>query len=334
MLLSWSILHRLGPATGAWMVRVSLGMVLILALATISRADTPLKPTGSAETEVSIWVPEGALPEPASLLITADYLPVENLPPGITAPPGTVGSPITFGIWQGDSQIYTYFNPSLVINIQYNEEDVPPEVLDKEQSLHLFMYHPGLQTWIKLCTNVQIDENVLSAALARVVPAEEQGSVLLAIAPDNSPPLTQEVSGDGVTEITPANSDLRFQVQSGSTPDGTHFVMTVLPQAPVADSLQLLSDPVDIKACHVDHTNPTQETVEMTTFFFKPPRVIFSFDADTLSRAGRTTNLTVAGQFDNQNWIDLEAFGSRVVRERRGVAVDTPLLGTFSLATR
>lgn len=334
MLLSWFTLHRLKPAASAWIVKIGLGIALVLALSTISRADTPLKPIGSAETEISIWVPEGALSEPETLLVTADYLPEENLPSGITAPPGTVGSPITFGIWQGEGQIYTYFDPSLVINIHYNQDDVPPDVLDQEQSLHLFMYNPSLETWVKLCTNVQIDENVLSAALTRVVPVEDQGSVLLAIAPDSSAPLTQEVISSGLTEITPANSDLRFQVQSASVPDGTHFVMTVVPQAPATGSLQLLSDPVDIKACHVDHTNPTQKTVEMTSFFFKPPQVAISFDADTLSRAGRTTNLTVAGQFDNQNWIDLEAFGSRLVRERRAVAVDTPVLGAFSLATR
>ncbi|MCB0165198.1 MAG: hypothetical protein KDI79_13285 [Anaerolineae bacterium] len=334
MLRFWSTLHRYGTATGVWLVRAGLGMALVLTWSAISRADTPLKPSGSAETAVSVWVPEGALSEPASLLVTADYLSEDNLPAGITAPPGTVGSPITFGIWQGESQIYTNFNPSLVINIQYNEEDVPADVLAEEQSLHLFMYQPTLQTWVKLCTSVQIDENLLSAALARVVPAEDQGSVLLAIAPDRSAPLTQTVDSSGLTEITSPDSDLRFQVQSASVPDGTHFVMTVLPSSAAAGSLQLLSNPVDIKACHVDHTNPTQNTVEMTSFFFKPPQVAFSFNAATLSRAGRTTNLTVAGMFDNQNWIDLEAFGSRLVRERRMVAVDTPVLGAFSLATR
>ncbi|MCB0191745.1 MAG: hypothetical protein KDJ65_07365 [Anaerolineae bacterium] len=316
------------------MVRAGLALMLFLALSTISRADTPLKPSGSAETEVSVWVPEGALLEPEKLLVTADYLPQENLPVGITLPAGTVGSPITFGIWQGESQVYTNFNPSLVINIRYNEEDVPLDVLDVEQSLHLFMYHPDLQTWVKLCTNAQIDENLISAALARVVPAEEHGSVLLAIAPDFSSSLTQDVIGDGLTEITPPNSDLHFQVQSASVPEGTHFVMTVLPSSPATGPLQILSNPVDIKACYVNHDNPTQQTVEMTTFFFEPPQVTFSFDADTLSRAGRTTNLTVAGLFNNQDWIDLEAFGSRIVRERRGVAVETPVLGTFSLATR
>lgn len=68
--------------------------------------------------------------------------------------------------------------------------------------------------------------------------------------------------------------------------------------------------------------------------FFKQPRIGFGFEADTLSRAGRTTNLTIAGLFGNQNWIDLEAFGCRVMRERREVAVDTPGLGTFGLAVR
>lgn len=327
-------LYRFRLATGTWLVPVGLGLMLVLALASTSRADTPLKPTGSAETDISIWVPEGALPEPASLLVTADYLPEDNLPPGITLPPGTVGSAITFGIWQGESQIYTNFNPSIVLNIHYSDEAVPTDVLAEEQSLHLFMYQPGLKAWVKFCTNVQIDENVLSAALTRVIPAQENGSVLLAIAPDRSPPLEQNIIGNGLTELVPANSNLTFQVQSASVPEGTHFVMTVLPSSSVAGSLRLLSDPVDIKACHVDHTNPTQKTEEMTSFFFKQPQVGFSFNADTLSRAGRTTNLTVAGQFNNQDWIDLEAFGSRLVRERRGIAVDTPVLGTFSLATR
>lgn len=334
MLLFWSTLHQLRLATGTKMTRVILGFILFLALPAISHADTPLKSTGSAESEVSVWVPEGALPEPETLLVTADYLSADELPPSITLPPGTVGSPITFGIWQGDSQIYTTFDPPVILNIQYNDDAVPSEVVDNEQSLHLFMYHPSLQTWVKLCTNVQIDENLISAALARAVPSEAQGSMLLAIAPDNSPPLAQNINVDGYTELVPTDSDLRFQVQSSSVPDGTHFVITVLPQLADAASLQLLSTPFDIKACTVDHSNPTQNTVELTSFFFKQPRVGFDFDADTLSQAGRTTNLTVAGLFNNQTWIDLEAFGSRVMRERRAVAVDTPVLGTFSLATR
>ena len=336
MLNSSFILPQFRPVTGSWLVRVGVGVTLFFALSVVSsHADSLLKPSGSAENEVSVWAVEGAIPAPDSTLITADYLLAEDLPPGITLPVGTVGSPITFGVWQGDSQIYTNFDPSIVVNIKYNDADVPADVLSEEQSLHLYMYHPGLQSWVKLCTNVQINENVVSAALANVVPFEEKGSTLLAIAPDSSPLPNQEVNPNGLTELEPANSDLRFQVQPDSVPMGTHFVITVLPTPSVAgDSLQLLSKPVDIKGCLVDHANPTQNTTELTGFFFKQPRVGFNFNADTLSEAGRTTNLTVASLFNNQSWIDLEAFGARLARERREVSVDTPVLGTFSLAAR
>ena len=334
MQLFWFSRRGLGLTTGLWMIRVSLGVTLFLLLAIDSLADSPLKPTGSAENEVSVWAPLGSIAEPESTLITADYLLAADLPAGISLPPGTVGNPITFGVWQGESQIYTNFDPSIIVNIRYEDADVPTDVLSEEQSLHLHMYHPGYQTWVKLCTNVQINENVVSAALASVVPFEEQGSMLLAIAPDGSPLPDQDINQDGLTELEPANSDLSFQVQPESMPEGTHFVMTVLPPPAATDSLELLPNPVDIKACLVDHSNPTQSTEQLTGFIFKQPRVGFRFDADTLSQAGRTTNLTVAGQFNNQDWIDLEAFGSRLTRERREVAVDTPVLGTFSLAIR
>lgn len=317
-----------------WIIRVALGITLLFLLPLSSRADTPLKPVGSAETEVSIWAPTGSISEPESALITADYLLADELPAGITLPPGAVGNPISFGVWQGDSKIFTSFAPPIVINIKYNDADVPESVRSKEQSLHLYMYHPALQTWVKLCSNVQIDENVVSAALANAVPFEDAGGVLLAIAPDGSPLPDQEINGIGLTELRPADGDFWLQVQPDSVPRGTHFVITLLPQLPAGGSLQLLSTPADIKACQVDHANPTHNTTELTGFFFKQPRVGFEFDADTLSMAGRTTNLTIASHFDNQRWIDLEAFGSRLIRERRDVAVDTPVLGTFSLAIR
>lgn len=316
------------------MIRIGLGVALLFFLPLSSRADAPLKPTGSAEDEVTVWAPTGSIPEPESALVTADFLLPDELPAGITLPPGTVGDPILFGVWQGESKIYTDFAPPIVVNIRYNDADVPDSVRSEEQSLHLYMYHPAFQTWVKLCTNVQIDENVVSAAMASVVPFEEEGSVLLAIAPDGSPLPNQEINSTGTTEFELANSNLRLQVQSDSVPAGTHFVITVLPQLPAGASLQFLSTPADIKACRVDHTNPTQNTTELTGFFFKQPRIGFKFDADTLSLAGRTTNLTIAGLYNNQRWIDLEAFGSRLTRERREVAVDTPVLGAFSLAIR
>jgi hypothetical protein len=329
--LSW---HRSGRMTVAWIAKFSLGVVLFLLISGASRADSLLKPTGTAENNVSVWAVDDAIPEQETALITADYLLAKDLPSGVVLPAGAVGAPITFGVWQGDSHIYTNFDPSIVVNIKYDDRDVPADVQSEEQSLHVYMYHPAFRGWVKLCSSVQIDENVISAALARVVPFEAEGGVLLAIAPDNLPLPNQDTDSSGVTELEPPNTDLRLQIQSNSIPDGTHFVITALPRPTATNSLQFLSDPVDIKACQVDHTNPTQNTVELTSFFFKQPRIGFKFNADTLSKAGRTTNLTVASLFDNQTWIDLEAFGSRLIRERREVAVDTPVLGVFDLAAR
>lgn len=313
---------------------LQLGLALVLTLffaSTPSLAQSPLKPTGTAETDIVVWVPEGAV-DP-SVLVTADYIAERHLPEGITYPPGSVGQAFTFGLWQGDSEIYRKFDPNIVIDAKYADDDVFPELKPDEQNLHLHMYNPITQSWVKLCSDVDVHENVVSAALASAVPLEEKGSSLMIIAADSTPDLDQNIDAQGETEITTETSNLRFQVQPDTVSVGTHFVISVLPGVSETGLVRPLSQPVDIKACQVDHNDPQRKTRELTGFFFKQPEVGFRYDSDILSRAGSPTNLTVASLFGD-NWIDLEELGARVVRDRNIVAVDTATLGTFSLAIR
>ena len=153
-----------------------------------------LKPQGTAEGNITIWFPENSVNVP--VLATADYVPAEALPEGITYPPDIDGQAFTFGLWGGEGATLPQFEPSIVINVSYQDSDFALAASgdEDEEKLQLFMYNPGAQSWLKLCSSVNIYENVVSAALAQPTPFEEKGSSLLAIAIDPTPPLEQAVN--------------------------------------------------------------------------------------------------------------------------------------------
>jgi hypothetical protein len=295
----------------------------------ITRGDGLIKPTGSAESNVTLWFPEGAVT--TEVLATADYIPEEMLPANIGYPPDAVGLAITFGLWADGGVTLPQFSPSIVINVRYQESDVPPLLAEKEEQLYLHMYNPATQSWIKLCSSVNIYENVVSAALALPTPYEENGGSLLAVAVDDTPPLEQVVDAQGATRITVNGSNLGFQVLPEAIEVGSNFELTTLPNVLDSPTAKLLSRPVDIKLCRIDHTIPFQNSFQLTGFT-KPLKVEFKYDPDTLSRAGSKSNLTLVYLQDGE-WIDIEATGSRVMRGDNALTVDTASLSTFSLAS-
>ncbi len=323
-------------------LRIIIGVAVILllnpGLSAANGGTVELKPTeklrkpqGTGESDITIWFPENSVNVP--VLATADYLPEENLPEGISYPPEIVGQALTFGLWGGEGSTLNQFDPSIVINVSYQDSDLPLSASDEdEEKLQLFMYNPGTQSWHKLCSSVNIYENVVSAALAQATPFEENGSSLLAVAIDPTPPLDQVVNDQGTTTITLSGSDLGFQVLVDTVEVGSHFAVTVLPSVPDSGSVKLLSQPVDIKGCRIDHNLPFQNNRQLT-MYNKPLQVGFNYDPDTLSRAGGAANLTIVNLQDF-NWIDTEEIGSRVERDNGTIAVHTSNLGVFSMAVR
>lgn len=298
----------------------------------IQPSETLVKPIGTAETDISIWLPEGSVTE--EFLPRADYIAEQNLPAGISYPPYTVGRAFTFGLWAGDNRTLNRFAPSIVINKRYEDSDMdilPPD-RPAEERLHLVMYDPFTQSWLKLCSSVDIHENVVSAALSSPTLLEEKSSSLMALALDNMPPLEQAVDAQGNTSISLKGSNLGFQVLVDTVEVGSHFAITILPNISDSGGVTLFSSPIDIKGCQMDHANPSQKNRELTVYL-KPLKVGFNYDADTLSRAGGKSNLTIV---NNQKsiWIDEEALGSRVVRDDDIITVDTLNLGTFGVAAR
>ena len=294
-------------------------------------AEDPLKPMGTAEDQITLWLPDGSIEE-ESPLATANYIAEIDLPAGITYPPDTVGQAFTFGIWRGDSTTQRQFVPSIVINIEYQDEEVPPAARSDEQLLHLHMYDPAAEAWIKLCGSVDVHENVVSAALSLAVPYQENDeSSLLALAIDHTPPLEQVLEGRGTT-ITIRGSTLKLQVPSQAVRDGAHFAITPLSRTTAGGLIQILSRPADIKLCWADPDIPTQKNRQLTDFPISL-QVGFNYDADTLSRAGGRANLTI-GNLQNRRWIDVEEIGSRITRESETITADMNHLGTFGLAVR
>ncbi|MFN8456998.1 MAG: hypothetical protein U0401_20425 [Anaerolineae bacterium] len=307
-----------------------ISMLLLLFKPGLSAADDLLKPEGSAATDISVWVPTGSATLPA--LMTADYLAPDKLPPNVKLPNGMVGDAFTFGIWEDQGVTQREFNPSIVINVKYRDEDVPEAIRPDEQRLHLQIYDSATRSWIKLCSSVNVHTNVVSAPLVTAIPFEGEGSSLLAIAVDPLPPPDQTVDGQGTTTLSFKRSNLRFQIPDDSVEQNAYFVITLLPNVTRSGSIKLLSRPVDIKACWSSPVKPDQDSRQLTGFV-KQLQVGFDYDADTLARAGSKASLTV-GNFQNGQWVDSEALGAKVVRGNGTVSVETGNLGSFGLATR
>ncbi|MBI1878287.1 MAG: hypothetical protein HYR94_08695 [Chloroflexi bacterium] len=277
---------------------------------------------------MTLWFPEGSVN--TDVLATADYLAQKDLPAGISFPPNVVGLVITFGLWTNGVTLQQ-FTPSIVVNVRYQDSDVPPALSAQEEQLYLYMYNPATQSWMKLCSSVNIYENVVSAALSFPTPYEENGGSLLAIAANNTPPLEQGVDGQGMTNISVTGSPLSFQVLPEAIEAGSNFEITALPNVLDNRTVKLLSKPVDLKLCRIDHTLPFQNSFQLTGFA-KPLKVEFEYDPDTLSRVGGKANLILV-YLQGQQWVDVEASGSIVVRGDEAISFETDKLGTFGLAS-
>jgi hypothetical protein len=307
-----------------------------------SEAEPPPQPPDQVDTnqgrdgvydpqEPDIWFdfPPEAVPVPIE---TRAYRTA--LPAGVPLPAnGTVGAPFYFGAWiRGEGGTVSEFHQPIVIHVRHRQSDLPHlSAPVPEDRLGLRMYDPGALSWIKLCSQVDPDANVVSGALLAPTPLEGGGNALFAVVPDTMPPLEQVVDDQGNTTLFIPESNFKLGVLAGTVEVGTHFEITLLPEVPGSDLFKLLPTPVDIKACQSDNTRDCK--VRQLTQFPKPMQVTFEVDADTLSRAGGRANLTILSLQDRQ-WVDLEEFGYRVTRDTTTLAVDTGDLGTFSMAVR
>ena len=175
-----------------------VGLFITVLLTPINtHADSAEKVSGSGETNITVWLPTGSAPEDS--IITADYIAEKDLPSRVKYPDGTVGQAFTFGVWDGDGKSLPEISPSLVIRAKYEDDDIPTSVRDKEETLHLHMYNPVTKAWQKLCSSVDIHENVVYAALSFPTPFDRDGSSIMAIATDSTPPLNQAVDDEGNT---------------------------------------------------------------------------------------------------------------------------------------
>lgn len=201
----------------------------------------------------------------------------------------------------------------------------------QEDRLRLAMYDPATQSWVKLCSRVDRHANKVSAALLMPTPVEEGGNALFAVILDDTPVLEQKIDEQGNTRLFIPGSNISLGVLAGTVEVGTHFEVTLLPEAPDSDLYRLFPTPVDIKACQADYSSVSR--IRHITQFPKPMTVTFDVDANTLSRAGGRANLTIVG-LQGCQWVDLEEFGYSVIRGDTGVAVDTGELGAFAMAAR
>ena len=309
---------------------VAASTMLMLASPAITTAESAVKVTGTGEANISVWLPTGSVPEDST--ITADYIAEKDLPSRVKYPDGTVGQAFTFGIWEGDGKSLAGFSPSIVIRAKYDDDDIPNAVKEDEETLHLHMYNPATKAWHKLCSSVDIHENVVYAAMSFPTPFDKDGSSILAIATDSTPPLDQEIDAQGTTTITIDKSDLVIEVDSFVIEDGTHFAVTLLPKVSDSGDIKLVANPVDVKACQVTDDNPAQDNREVTKFS-KPVTAGFEVNSAVESRAGGIEKLTLTSLNDDE-WVDIEEVGTRVSRDDDAITTDTRNLGVIGLAAR
>lgn len=314
--------------TAIFFVLATLALLLLDPAAT--QAQDPVKPVGSGEDTITLWFPVDSVD--SFITVTADFILEDDLPKGIKYPPHTVGQAFTMGVWQGEGTTVDRFSPSAVINVEYSDSNIIEMDREQEDKLQLFMYEPATKSWNRLCSSVDIYQNVVSAALAYPTPFEKNGSSLFAIALDQTPELDQTVDVNGTTTLTLQGTDLRLKITRDELPPSSHFAVTMLPRSAGGRSVKLFSRPVDVKACRIDYNDPTRGNRQINTFF-RLPEVGFDYDADTLSRAGGRQNLTIAN-LQNEKWVDVEEFGSRVQRGSDTISVPSWLLGTFGLTVR
>jgi hypothetical protein len=205
---------------------------------------------------------------------------------------------------------------------------IPPT---QEQQLRLQMYNPATQSWVKLCSSVNIYTKRVSGVLASPIPIDTGANTLLAIAVDETPPLNQVVDDQGVTTLSIEGVNTRLHVLPGTVEPGVHFEITLQPGIPASAPVKLLARPIDIKACHIDHI--VNENSTQITQFPKPLGVEFDYDANILANAGGKANVTTA-LLQNGQWVNMDEFGYQVIREENKIRVDTDGLGTFSMAAR
>jgi hypothetical protein len=205
---------------------------------------------------------------------------------------------------------------------------IPPT---QEQQLRLQMYNPATQSWVKLCSSVNVHTKRVSGVLASPMPIDAGANTLLAIAVDETPPLNQVVDDQGMTTLSMEGINTRLHVLPGTVEPGVHFEITLQPGIPDSTPVKLLAKPIDIKACRIDHI--VNENSTQLTQFPKPLGVEFDYDANILASAGGKANVTTV-LLQNGQWVNMEEFGYQVIREEDKIRVDTDGLGTFSMAAR
>jgi hypothetical protein len=219
--------------------------------------------------------------------------------------------------------------PALTLLADEKMALLPPT---QEQQLRLNMYNPTTQSWVKLCSSVNVHTKRISGVLASPIPIDSGGNTLLAVAVDDTPPLNQVVDNQGKTTISIEGVNTRLQVLPGTVEPGTHFEVTLLPALPANNNpAKLLDSPLDVKACKIDHM--VNENSTELTHLPKPLGIEFDYDAETLAIAGGRNNVTTV-LFQNGQWVDMEEFGYQVLREQDKIIVDTDSLGTVGLAAR
>jgi hypothetical protein len=200
-----------------------------------------------------------------------------------------------------------------------------------EEQLRLNMYDPASQTWIKLCSWVDVYADKVSGLLVMLTEFEPGGNTLFAISLDQTPPPDQVVDDRGRTTLTIPGANFSLEVLPGTVEPGTHFEFTLFPNIPDAGSVKLLSKPVDVKACRIDYAN--QENSRQLTEFPKPIQVELDYPPQVASTAGGAANLTGAIQ-EGEQWTNLELLGYQVIGSDNTISVEVDTLGTFSLVVR
>ena len=273
---------------------------------------------------ISIFFPAEALIEPVEVRAYFGYPPE-----GISALPTTVGTPFYFGAWiLGEGRTVEQFETSVVLNVPYDESFLQGT---SEELLKLYMYKPGINSWVKLCGRVDSASNVVTGLVQAPTAIEAGGNTLFAIGVDDSASLESLLDGHGKTFLTIPDANLILSVPPGAVDVGTHFEVTSSPIVPDLRTATLLSKPVNAKACKIDHEN--HENSRQVFYFRKPIDIELTYSPKVALSVGGAQNLTIA-TIDDRDWKNMEKLGYPIKRSTNSARVKADILGAFSLATR
>lgn len=260
---------------------------------------------------ITVMFPRGSALVP--IQVEAYYT---GLAPNMAPPANGVGRPFFFGVWpRYPGDMITELNGPLYLSIDYDGSLLSNA---QEENLHLYLYNPALETWVKLGGKIDIYHNLLTALLTNYTPFAPGQGALLMLGVDDTPPLIQTQTNNGTTTLTLEGAGIKFHIPAGTVPVGSHFEAT-------SASVKGLPA-LDIRAYQINHGSTTTYVGHEYVTLSNPITLEFEIATDP-------DDLTILVLYRGR-WVEAETLGYKTIRAQNTIALATNQLGSFMLASK